>query len=793
MTGRISISSTGLYFVNLTQPPAPVPLSQHLAQPMPPWSMAPGDLQPPPGNRLGVTPEQKSDLLEMWRSVRKRQWAVLALGVVVGLLSLVLVSGMPRVYESSAKVLIEQGKTKVLSVDDLYRSSGQGREYQQTQIEIIKSRENALRTARALKLWQNPALDPRIDRPDTKTKLMRLAGLAQAPGKVEMTVEELASSTAWAVQGGLAVSVIRGSQLLQVNYRSTDPKLAASVANAVIDQFLQSERAERTRFTQEFNQQLREQLTQLREKVLQSERALQAYRDATVAAPVGTGESNFEFTMAGGLTKQLLDVRARRIELENAYRLAQAKSPELYGQVPEVSRDAAVAEATRNLATAKAKLKDVQTGTNVEFAKIDRAKSDVAEAYADLLQRQRAVIDSLIAQYESTRSLEQSLEKSLNSVQGAVQGAARQQVRDEFKVGMLEREYQSTRQFYEQFLNRYRETSAAGDFDTSVGRMVDPALPNYTPVEPDKRRIVTIAVLLALLAGAAASVAVDRLDNTVKGGEDAEVRLKQPLLAALPEVAKSEDAKMARLYLDDGHSHFAEAIRTARTGVMLSSLDTPRKILLITSTLPGEGKTTLATNLALAHAQTKRTLLIDCDMRRSQVSKALNMPPGMLGLSNLVAGTAVAQDCIHPIAESPLLVLPVGDLPPNPLELILSQRFKDTLAQLSEAFEMIIIDSPPVELVSDALVLAPMATSVAYVVRAMSTPAPLVRKNLGRVQRAGGNILGVLVNKLDFKHARMYYGEYGAGNYTYGGYGYGQGHLPYGAKEAKAAEPKSLS
>ena len=207
--------------------------------------------------------------------------------------------------------------------------------------------------------------------------------------------------------------------------------------------------------------------------------------------------------------------------------------------------------------------------------------------------------------------------------------------------------------------------------------------------------------------------------------------------------------------------------------MLLSNLDAPSKVLLVTSTLPNEGKTTVAVNMALAHAQTKRTLLIDCDMRRAQAARSLGIPAGAKGLTNLVAGNAEVADCLYEVKDTKLLVMPVGDMPPNPLELLLSQRFKDVLKALNEDFEMIVIDSPPVELVSEALVLAPLVTNVAFVVKAMTTPAPLARKSIARLQRAGGTILGVIVNQLDFKHAQQYYGEYGAASYSYGGYGVG--------------------
>jgi capsular exopolysaccharide synthesis family protein len=220
--------------------------------------------------------------------------------------------------------------------------------------------------------------------------------------------------------------------------------------------------------------------------------------------------------------------------------------------------------------------------------------------------------------------------------------------------------------------------------------------------------------------------------------------------------------------LQNTHSHFSEGIRTARTGVMLSGLDSPSKILLITSSVPGEGKTTVSVNLAFAHAQSNtRTLLIDCDMRRSQASRMVGLGAAKLGLTTLVAGRATAEECIHQVKNTGLFMLPVGETPPNPLELLLTQKFKDTLAELSKEYPMIIIDSPPVELVSEALVLAPLVTNVAVVVRAMSTPAPLVRKTQLRLQRAGGQLLGVIINGLNFKEARAYYGEYAHSSYSY--------------------------
>ena len=159
-------------------------------------------------------------------------------------------------------------------------------------------------------------------------------------------------------------------------------------------------------------------------------------------------------------------------------------------------------------------------------------------------------------------------------------------------------------------------------------------------------------------------------------------------------------------------------------------------------------------------------------MRRSQVGRSLRIAVGSRGLTNLVAGTAATNDCMQKFKGSDLFVIPVGDMPPNPLELLLSQRFRELLSSLSSHFDVIIIDSPPVELVSEALVLAPMVTGTVFVVKAMSTQAAQARKSLARLQRAGANLMGLIVNELDFKKAQRYYGEYGGASYGYGNYGF---------------------
>jgi capsular exopolysaccharide synthesis family protein len=259
-----------------------------------------------------------------------------------------------------------------------------------------------------------------------------------------------------------------------------------------------------------------------------------------------------------------------------------------------------------------------------------------------------------------------------------------------------------------------------------------------------------------------------------------ESRLGVPVLGVLNITRVKSGQQLERVFLEDPQTTFSEAIRTIRSGVMLSSIDSPKKIVLVTSSVPEEGKTTVAANLAFALGQVKKTLLIDADMRRPKIGRVLGgTGSNLVGLSQLVIGEAPVERCVYPVqGGGQLSVLPAGRIPPNPLELLASQRFAEALARLGKAFEVIVMDSPPVQLVSDALVLSNLATEVVYVVKADDTPYPLARLGIRRLRRVNAPILGVVLNQLDAVKADRYYGEYSGYGRRYYNKKYSYGYTP---------------
>ena len=382
----------------------------------------------------------------------------------------------------------------------------------------------------------------------------------------------------------------------------------------------------------------------------------------------------------------------------------------------------------------------------------------------------RRVVESVLKDYEVAKANEASLERALARAKAESQAYNRK----EFTLARLEREVASNRQLYDLFTQRAKETTT-GDVPSAIARVIDVAKLPKSPSGPNKRNIIGIAMLLALAVAVSIALLLEQLDVTVKTSHEVESKLEVKAVGVLPRLRPTPGAPIERLFQDDPQSAFSEGIRSIRSDLMLAGIDSPQKVVLLTSSLPEEGKTTVACNLAFAFSQIKKTLLVEADMRRPKIARVLGGDPRRAGLSELVAGNAPLDECVYPAENSNLWVLQSGRVPLNPLELISSHRFAEVMQTLRKAFDVIVVDSPPLRVVSDALVLSQFATSILFVVKADSTPYPLARHGLTQMKRLNEPALiglGAVLNQLDVDKANKYYGEYRA----YGGRYY----RPYG-------------
>ena len=727
------------------------------------------------------------DLVEYWRSIAKRKWSILGLVLLVCLLTTLVVYSMRPTYRSTATVLIEQGKSKVVSIEEVYNAMGGNREYYQTQVEILKSRELARKVVERLKLTTHRDFDPRQQE---TTALDYLSPSNWFATKETPTDDSILKSVIKRVTDDLQVQPVRNSQLVQISFSAYDKELSAKVPNTLAEVFIESDLDARVAMTQKAGSWLTERMGDLRVKLDASEKVLQEYRERERIVDVkGVAMSGASKALEQATT-DLVSVRTKRAEAESLFNQVKAarqgRAAGGYESIPAVLRHPTVQRLKELEAEAERKLADASKRYGPEHPRMVQANAELAAARENAKRQIESVVAGVEKEYEVARSNEQALERALGQSKAEIQGINRK----EFQLGVLEREAQGNKQLYDMFVTRFKETNVAGDLQSTVARVVDPAnIPNVA-YAPKKTQIVGIAAAVALLIGIMLSLLLDRISNTINTASDVESRLGVPMLGYLQKMAgtgkKSVSTELA--FLNDSQSLFAESIRTIRTSVMMGALDSAKKIIVVTSSVPSEGKTTLCFNLACALAQVnKSVLLIDADLRRPRLGRLIGRDKNAPGLSNMVSGVSPISECIVKHEQGGFHFLTSGFVPPNPLELLSSAKFADVLDKLKGAFDVVLIDSPPLGLVSDSLVLSQIANEIIFVVKADSTPYQLARSNIKRLILADAPILGVVLNQLDLERAEKYYGEYsGYGRYSgYKGYAYTYGQSPKD-KAAKA-------
>jgi capsular exopolysaccharide synthesis family protein len=708
------------------------------------------------------------DVVEYWRAISKRRWSILALTLLVAVLATLVVYSLRPTYRATATLLIEQGKSKVVSIEEVYNQGLTGnREYFQTQVEILKSDELARKVVEKLHLTTHPDYDPRQAKPGPVSRLLSVFHESSAPSE-----DEIVKRVVQRFKKDLQVQLIRNSQLAQISFTSFDKNLAAAVPNALADIFIESDLEARVAMTDKASQWLRDRMGELKAKVDASERTLQDFRDREhIVDTKGLAMSGVTKQLEE-LTRSLVESRAKRAEAESAYSLVQqirsGKAQAGYDTIPAVIRDPLVQKMKEAEGDAERRMSDAAKRYGPEHPKLIQAKAELEAARENTKRQIQFVVQGLAKEYEAARANEAAVQSALAQSKADIQGYNRK----EFQLGILERDVQQNRNLYEMFVSRLKETSVGNEVQSTIARIVDPATVPTESYAPKKSQIVAIASGVALLLSAMLALLLDRLNNTVNSTSDVENRLGVPALGVLQKIkgfAKKKGFISELAFFNDTQSTFAEAVRTVRTSVLMSALDHQHKIVVVTSSVPEEGKTTLSFNLACALGQVKKVLLIDADLRRPKIGKLVGRETRQPGLADLVAGQAQVSQCVFFDERAGIHILPAGTVPPNPLELLSSRRFEDVVTKLREAFDIVVIDSAPLQLVSDAQVLSQFASSVIYVVKADSTPYQVAQNGIKKLRRVNAPILGVVLNQLDIEKAEKYYGEY-SGYKSYKGY-----------------------
>ncbi|PMY48937.1 MULTISPECIES: GumC family protein [Pseudomonas] len=700
------------------------------------------------------------DLLKFWRVIWRAHWKIAGLVLLACALAMAILSFIPAQYIGSATLLIKEKTPPLLTFQQVTDSSSGTVDYLQTQLALLQSRDLAERAVKKLNLTTNPVTDPRQQPQSWFTPREWSANLDLGqwwpaldfliPQQVTPTETDIFNEVTQNLMKRTDVKFVGKSQLLNIEVLLPDPDLAAATANAIAQGFIDSQFDNSLKSSQTNASWMNSRLVELRNNLRIAEDKLQAYREEQGLVDVGgvaTISAN-ELEMTGN---RMIDARRNLAEAESRYRQVQALSNgdlSRLSSVPAVLSNALVQKFQAQQAKAQAKVEELSGRYGPKHPTLIAALAELRTATDSLRLQVRQVVASIEQDYQLAKASESSLHKSFNSNKTQIQDISRK----EFQLRELQREVDSSRALYETFITRLKETAATSDMDSTKARIVDPAIVPLEPSKPRKTLIMVIVAIAAALIGMALALISEARNKTFKTDEAVESMLNIPLLSVVPLVTKRSRRQLARLFDDNEHPRFCETIRNLRTWLMLHSGEKPSQVVLVASTMADEGKSTIANNLAYSLALLERVLLIDADMRRSSLSLNFDFPADSPGLANVLAGTARLEDCIRTVGN--LDMLPAGKLAPPPLDLLSSPCLAPLLEALKSRYQRIIIDSPPAQMVSDALLLAKHSDAVIYVIKAESTPVSQVQKCLAILQQSHAPVFGVVLNQVDLRKAR---------------------------------------
>jgi capsular exopolysaccharide synthesis family protein len=710
----------------------------------------------------GVPARQGRHLLDYVRAVYRRRWIALTTFVTVVLLTAVQTFTATPIYEATAQLLIETGERNVLTFKDVMEQDRRAYDYAETQHRLLRSRALARQTVEAVKPWQPRAtstgrsfdLTGAITAP-LRWMLQRMNSAKKAePVRIDETMAESAEIDAFL--GGVTIAPIRNSQLVDVKYRSPDPEFAARAANELMRQFIAQNQEFKSRVSKETSGWLAQQLEEQRKHVEASELALQQYREEHDAVNL-EDRQNIVVQKLADLNGAVTKAKMKRIEKESEYNQLKSleNSPESLDTFPAILSNSFIQQIKTELSRLEAQRAQLSEKLGEKHPDMIKVTSAIESAQVKLDAEIAKVVYSVRNEYLAAQAEEGSLTQALN----AQKNDAQAQNRKGIDYGTLQRDAATNRQLYEGLLQRARETGISGELKPSNVRVVDEAEVPRAPVLPRRRSDVLQGVLVGAVLAIGFALFLEYLDNRIKSPEEIAKYLGVPCLGLVPMI--SDKAAASKPFINNGvPANFSEAFRGLRTNVQFSSTEEESRSLVVTSAGPGEGKTIVATNLAMALAQAgHRVILIDADMRRPRTHEVLDLTQEP-GLSNLIVGNAKASKAVRPSSIPGLWVLPSGRIPPNPAELLGSARFKDFLGKLRDHFDWVILDSPPVMAVTDAAVVSHLTNGVIFVVGAEMANRGAARTAVNQLEAANGKLLGGVLNRVNLHRNSYYYSNY---------------------------------
>jgi capsular exopolysaccharide synthesis family protein len=731
----------------------------------------------PNAPQVSVPARSAAEYLREWtRVLYRRRLLAAAVLILVTAAAVTYTYTRQPIYEAQTQILIEPADPNIITFQDVVDDSRANGTYYQTQYELLRSRALARRTLRHLNLWRHPyfggagaapastgaaggaaAADAvPVRNPAVLANEARAAEAASAPTP---QADPTALSGAIGVfQRDLQIVPIRSTRLVSIRFRSTDPNLAADVVNAHARQYIEQNLEFRAQASEEATEWLNARLDQERRRVEDAESILQRFREDHDALSLEEGQ-NIVVQKLAELNTAVTRAKTRRLEAEAQYRQVAALQGDSLDSFPAVLGNELIQQLKVDLAGLQREHAQLSETLGDRHPRIIEKTSAIQATNARIQAEVRAIVSSLRAGFDSAVAEETSLVNALE----AQKNEALAQNRRGIEYGVLKREADSTREVYRSLLQRAKETGVSRELRASNIRVIDAAEPPRGPVSPNTRANLMLGLLAGMVLAAGAVFGLELLDECVKVPQDVTAYLGIPFLGIVPKVRRPR----SNVYLSGEVQPAVEAFRALRS-LLLYPADgsAPARSIVVTSAARGEGKTVVATNLAIALAKNhRRVLLIDADMRDPGVHELFAQPRDP-GLSNVLRGEVHFDVALRPTNTPGLELMPAGPVPSDPTELLGSPAFKKLLATADGTFHYVIIDSPPVMAVADAVVAAHDAAAVLFVVGADMTTRESARLAVEQLRSVGAHVIGGVLNGADLRRHPYYYAPYYRREYT---------------------------
>lgn len=723
----------------------------------------------PPGSpitaNVGIAPLESS-LSDSWLVVRKRKWIIICAALLGAIIGIMTALSTAKVYEASSNIQVHPGESQQYRVDAGGGSNGIGGDdvsiRLETEVAILQSQQLELQVARELNLT-NDMYFMRSKRP--------ISGQSLNDPRLMLKVLDI-------FQHSLQVKRVPKTELIAISFTSTSPELASKIVNTIVADYIHRSFTVRYDSTQKVSKWLENNLTDLKDEVESNqEKMVNLQRQLGV---IGFDDKhNLIADQLEDLTKAVTEARINRIINETRYRVMSTTDPNLLeAESGSTNSTAAQTSGTllgtlRNaLASDQAKYAQLQTQFGSKWPDVVQLKAQIAEEKKSITEEQQRVVEQSKVAFQAAKSSEEMAEAALNEKENEAFASRDALV----QYAILQRQFESSRDLYEGLTRRLREAGITAGLQSSEIDVVDMALIPMIPTGPRRMSIVFMGALFGMIGGIALAFLMESLDTSLRSIAEIEAVMELPSLAVIPRARRNmarapgeaTPAIMRNIdVVSQPKSQFSESFRSLRTSLMLSTVGHPPRVVLITSSIPSEGKTTVATNLAAALSQRDvKVLLIDADLRRPTVHHRFGLS-AKAGLTTVLANTTRLEDTLQTSPDLPNLdILASGPVPPFPTEMIASERMAQILEEAKGKYEHIVIDSPPILSVTDGVILARLCDAVALVMRHGGASKHIVRRSRDLLLRAGAPVTGIILNAVDLS-SPDYYGYYGYYRYSY--------------------------